>query len=323
MNLNFEDLFPEQAASLKAAMSNMPKGEPGLPIPSNQLPYFRPHYNEAELIEGIDYPVGANIDPEFNSRLKPYTKNNLQDLTSEPDTSLALEGRLSEKEGSEKRRPSFDGGQFSQIVLGAIGAVNQLLPNRAKKYQPVVPGQTYNPFAQGTGSQAIMEHGGIISTDEDNFYPYQTGGDPIRGQMPLSSDRSRQKSYTAEMLSYLAGQGANPVGTKGGSFLLNDATMAFDENTARGLYNSMIEFSNRDDVKTMQRDQRISTYYDMMKKHPMLGKTISELANIGYGPNAHLQSSPDDVLANAKSDYLQPLKKAAKVVKNKAGGKVK
>lgn len=311
------------------------KGQGGLNIPPDQLPYFRPRYREGELIPDIDYPIGANIDQNDYQKLKPYTKtydDSPQPYTSvymadvekpEINTDLALEGRLNQSpQKGRKRGLGFDGGQFSQLILGGLGAINSLLPERGKKFQAIQPQMTYNPYASGTGSQAIMESGGIIPTDRDNFFPYEFGGDPIIGQQKVSSDRGKNKANVAEILSYFAAKGANPLGTKGGSFLRTQALTAFDEETANQLFDSMITFSARPDVSSMSPEQRINTFYELAAKNQKINPAISELRNINYSPIVGIGKSPDPVIANLTDEYLQP-NEATQMAKKKSGGKLK
>lgn len=355
MNFSFEDLFPKAKSGMKVkdyasqiqkkqatynsskikneVFSKNNKGQAGLPIPASQLPFFRPQYQEGELIPEIDYPMGANVDPEqFNPNLKPYVMNtgpqpyttmNYQgpEITQGPiNTELALQGRQQKEQPSGRR--GINGGAIAQGILGAIGAVSSVLPDKSKRFQPIQPKRTYNPFAQGTGSQAIMDGGGIIPTDDDNFWPYEGGGDPVTGQMKPSSDKSKNRANTAEILSYLAAKGANPLGTKGGSYLRTQALTGFDEATANELYNSMIAFSQRPDLAGMSPEQRINNYYDFTAKNKKLAGAIGELRNINYEPVAALRKSPVAAIANLTDEYLQPVNSSVAAVK-KSGGKLK
>lgn len=363
MSFNFDDLFPKANSGMKISdyanklkverntsnskkfknevfKKNM-KGQAGLPIPASQLPFYRPHYYEGDLIEGVDYPAGANVDPnQFNSRLKPYMMNggnngnpqpyttmNYQtpEMTQGPiNTELALQGRQQEP-GPQKKGFGFNGAAVSQGILGALGAVSSVLPDRTKKFQPIQPKTTYNPFASGTGSQAIMEGGGIIPTDKDGFQPFFTGGDPIVGNIKPSSDRGKNKANVAEMLSYFAAKGVNPHGTKGGAELRTQSLTAFDEPIANDLYNSMIAFSSRPGIQSMSPEQRINTFYELTAKNKKLEPTIAELRNINYGPIAGLNHSPYIGLSELTDEYIQPVKEPSpsQVVKKKTGGSIR
>ena len=262
--------------------------------------------------------AGLPISPEAKARMKSWENPMegdafMEGLKMAEEQQPWIENFI--KEGEEKERKPLPVGE---ALLSGLIAADFLTPNRKVNSNTQSMDWANNINSQGTGSQAIAKAG------------YEMGGDPIKqmgrkqdGMIAPSSDVSQNKAYTAEMLSYYAGQGVNPVGTKGASSLLTQATEAFGVDTARGLINSMVEFTGRDDVKGMSKEQRVNSFYDLMSRNPKVGGAVSEMRNIGYGPTANLQGSPDVDLANFGVNYLEPVESKKRLVNKKSGGKVK
>jgi len=79
-------------------------------------------------------------------------KKHVNNLASDWDNS----GYLAERNG-------FRPNNLSEILASGLMAVNYMLPEERTKWPVVRPQLSYNPYSQGTGSQAIAKHGITIS----------------------------------------------------------------------------------------------------------------------------------------------------------------
>lgn len=91
------------------------------------------------------------------------------------DTDKALEGYL--KRLSKPESPKRNTDDLVYAGLASLSLIDALLPaEKIDRFKPVQPQETYNQHPYGTGSQAIMQHGGPVKSSK--------GGTPSSGGLP-------------------------------------------------------------------------------------------------------------------------------------------
>lgn len=146
---------------------------------------------------------GEEIDPNDPTKKRrkgssPYVQSNtfatsgtedadMQKLSNFDQLSADQQQLMNERymSGGENRQPkpyqgnTFGGVSMAPFIGGALGLVNNLLPNQLPR-RPLSPQTAYNPYAYGTGSQAISRDGGYIPGEDENNTPMAKDGNWIQ-----------------------------------------------------------------------------------------------------------------------------------------------
>lgn len=125
------------------------------------------------------------------------------------DTNKIQPGPFLDQSQLRPPRPELKkpGVNYGDAALLALTAFDTLLPNPVSRQQVVQPQMGYNANPYGTGSQAIMKHGGIIPDPMSPFSPheYNYGGKvnaeycfkPISGTAPNTDVMEQLLQYAA------------------------------------------------------------------------------------------------------------------------------
>lgn len=220
-------------------------------------------------------------------------------------------------------QPAQKGPNYGAIGLGFLGAIDTLLPyDRPKKATPQIP-QAYNPYTYGTGSQAIMDNGGYISSKQrktDGFIgPLYDDGGPIKqkgvAQMTdaeVHNELNRPVRMPGDLIKVIDNRRVHPVSGKPmqagnkstyvNSDILKSITAqakakGVDPNNALAISLQESEFGNsfRTDTRGLDPELQKSVYDESMKS---LGQAHAYL--------------PDEGITNATDQGANSLAKALK-----------
>lgn len=102
--------------------------------------------------------------------------------------------------------PKKPGVNYGDAALLALSAFDAILPNPYTRQTVVQPQMAYNPNPYGTGSQALMKHGGIIPDNMSPFSPhiYKAGGtlSPEKAKEMLKDGKANGKKLTKKQKQY-------------------------------------------------------------------------------------------------------------------------
>jgi hypothetical protein len=136
---------------------------------------------------------GTFVDPDDPKKRKsPYMPANtfatsgtedadIQKLDQYEDISADQQQLMNERymsgQGNQQQGPkpmnkyqgnTFGGVSLAPMIGGTLGLINRLLPDEQER-RPLAPQMAYNPYAYGTGSQAISKNGGYVTAKDGNW----------------------------------------------------------------------------------------------------------------------------------------------------------
>lgn len=201
-----------------------------------------------------------------NTELKPIGEKGdpYKAFPKAPDTVKPLPTAKEKKAGMDID-PSIN---VKTITGSILPAINSMITDRYKRRTaPLMPLEVYNPYSQGTGSQAIMNEGGKLKPKPKAGYKV----DPNRDQINLH-----------DLLTYTLANGNLPKDPNMRSLMKGNQQLVTDAQV----------WSQRTDQQRLSPEERINSYFDRPVNNNPLDLQRAQLKSIGYGPTSTWRNSP-------------------------------
>lgn len=213
LNRNFEAFSDEDLIYL---MNNVATNSTD--INTNDMANSGTRIKKAQGGVGIPKPkrINPNVPPEAWELPNPYEDREQALGAAKPmpnpyEQSLKNIGAYREQEAytpdeglmqahkqwqrKDKFNNFIEGTNWGNVALGALSAVDALIPNDKAPYPVVRPTNSYNPYPYGTGSQAIAKDGITVSSEG-----YRQGPPPAGTNYRIPSNRVSMKGIKTPII---------------------------------------------------------------------------------------------------------------------------
>lgn len=289
----FQAYFGTMMSSISSPLDVYYGGTP-LPIGTQGNPYSAfptaPSNMSLPTMNGSEYVPSRELTPATIGNPAPLGEKG-DPYKAFPKAPSQHPNPATPKKGGGMELPQIN---VKSLVGAALPFIDALTRDRSKKRtSPLLPLEVYNPYAYGTGSQAIMDEGGTIE-----------GPDPIN---------------LHDMLTYTLANGKLPK-TKGMAGLTN----FYSKN--KGILTDAQIWAQRADQTSLSPQERINSYFNRPVGDSPLDLQRAQLKSIGYGPVSTWENSPNiDIqaqLAKKENGGKLSSSKAREMLKDgKANGK--